>query len=257
MAHMFNVMAALTGQLNVLSKYYINKQSVVRSITPPKFLTVAISRATDNRPREEILTNPEDENCCPVVDIASIVDTGDNFMPIYVCVVDNIKIPIVDRVPIIVNHNDITGPGVGIIVAVPMAMFKVDASIKYSATVLKEVYFALANMDPNVQYTIDSSMINYSESDKVRVSTYDLTMAYVALGCIYINLRSWYKGKNNRPLDAGYVFDAFEDGELDETVIENISSTLNRNAKGIGVLRDAVANGELLLYALYDVEDNK
>lgn len=255
MAHIFDVMVALNGQMNVLSNHYLEKRGSVRTIEPPKFLNVAISRAIENRPKEEVFTDPENDS--PIINLTSMVDTGDNFNPLYVCVAENIKIPIIDKIPVIINHKDQSGPGVAIVVVLPMEIFGYSTPVEYNAKMLFKIYSQLANMDPNNKYKIDASIIRYSENSKIPVPTYDLTMAYVALGCVYINLRTWYKTNNKKPISASYIADAFEEGEMDEDTLSNITTTLNRNAKTVGTLRDSVATGDLLLYALYDVDENE
>lgn len=257
MAHIFDVMVALNGQMNVLSKKYIDKRGTVRTIDPPKFLNVAISRAIDKLVveygKEAVFTDPENDS--PIIDLTSLVDTGDNFNPLYVCVAENVKIPVIDKIPVIINHKDQTGPGVGIIVLLPLQIFDYDATIEYNAKILLDIYFAIANLDPNITYKLCRKVVKYSEHPKVPVPTYDLTMLYVALGCTYVNLRTWYKN-NNKPIAASYIKDAFDpEDEIPENVINDIATTLDINAKSVGTLRDSVATGDLLLYALYDVEE--
>lgn len=252
MAHIFDVMTALCGHLNVLSKHYFDNASV-RTINPPPFLVLSISRAIDTKSSKDIFVDSKQGD--PVIDIASIVDTGDNFNPLYVCVADNLKNSIVDRVPVIINYKDISGPGVGIIVIVPRALFGNATSVEQSARYLKDIYFKLLEFDPIMQYKPDATMLRYSENKNSPIPTYDLTMAYAALGCANINLRNWFTINDKQPLPAEYLLKGFDKGELDENTIKNIAYTLNKNAERVGNLRDSVANGDLLLYALYDVEE--
>ena len=251
MAHIFDVMTALCGHLNVLSKHYWDNGSL-RTINPPPFLVLSISRAIDTKNTKDIFVELKQGD--PVIDVASIVDTGDNFNPLYVCVADNLKKTIIDRVPVIINYKDISGPGVGIIVILPRNLFYSATDVTYSAKCLKDLYFELLSFDPIMQYKPDATMLRYSENKNSPIPTYDLTMAYAALGCANINLRNWFT-INDKPLPAEYLFKGFDKGELDDATIKNISYTLNKNADKVGNLRDSIAKGDLLLYALYDVEE--
>lgn len=254
MAHIFDVMGTVNGNLNLIFNHYQDKKITLRTINPPDFLVVAICRAIDTKDPKYILINPNAGN--PEITKTIIASSGDDFNPTYVAVAKNLKHPIIDRVPVMVNHNDNYGPGVAYIVIVPEKLFDEKETVADSAKCLKEIYFGLLSFDPIMKFKADATMLRYSENTKCPVPTYDLMMAYIALGCININLRSWYK-ENNKPLSAEYTLLAFNEGELDEGTSKNIVFTLEKHASRISSLRDSIGDGSLLLHALYDVDEEE
>ena len=255
MAHVFDVMVALNGYLNRLYQHYTTKANV-RTINPPKFLITTISREIDNRISEDILVNKDAGY--PIVDLASIVDTGDNFNPIYIAPASNMKKAIVDRVPLMINHKDECGPDVGYVIIVPNDIFTTD-DINYTARVLRDLYFDIVNYDPNLSFKVDASMIQHSENPKMYISTYDITMAYAALAFAVINLKTWYvsweSNNKNEPVSASYLMNTFTDEEVSEDKKKNIVEVLDKYAIRIGSLRDAIGNGDLTLEILYDTSE--
>lgn len=250
MAHIFDVMTALNGYLNRLYQHYTSKANI-RTINPPKFLTTTISRAIDNRNPEDILINKDE---FPVFDLASMVDTGDNFNPIYIAPASNMQKAIVDKVPLIVNHKDECGPGVGYVIIIPNNIFTTN-DVDYTAMVLKDLYFDIVNYDPNLSFKVDASLIQHSENPKIYIPTYDITMAYAALGCAVINLKAWYvKWVSNEPISASYILDTFND-EVSADKQKNIADVLDKYAVRIGSLRDAIGSGDLTLEILYDTSE--
>ena len=252
MAHIFDVMGTVNGNLNLIFNHYQDKKVTLRTISAPDFLIVAICRAIDTKDPNYILIDPDAGD--PEIVITMIGSTGDDFNPAYIAVAKNLKHPIIDRVPVMINHNDISGPGVAYIVIVPEALFENDTTIEESAKCLKELYFGLLEFDPIMKFKVDAAMIRYSENTKYPVPTYDLMMAYIALGCININLKSWYR-ETNKPISSKYTLLAFNEGELDEGTSKNIIYTLEKHAIRISSLRDSLGDGSLLLHALYDVEE--
>ena len=75
-------------------------------------------------------------------------------------------------------------------------------------------------------------------------------MAYTALGCVHINLVSWFRSNKSR-IKAESTLNAIFGDELKDDIRSNIASTLDKNSVKIGMLRDAIANGKLVLDALY------
>ena len=104
-----------------------------------------------------------------------------------------------------------------------------------------------------MQFLLDVSMLNYSENSVNPVPLYDLTMAYTALGCVHINLVSWYRSNKSR-IKALSTLNAIFGDELLPDIKTKIASTLDKNAVKIGMLRDAIASGRLVLDAMYDYE---
>lgn len=252
MAHIFDIMVSMNGNLNLIFNHYQDKKVALRTINPPDFLVVAICRAIDTKDPKYTLIDPDAGN--PEIVTTMVTSSHDDFNPTYIAVAKNLRHPIIDRVPVIVNHNDISGPGVAYIVIVPEILFENDTTIEYSAKCLKEIYFGLLDFDPIMKFKADATMLKYSENTKCPVPTYDLMMAYAALGCININLKSWYK-ENNRPVSSKYTLLAFEEGELDEGTSKNIIYTLDKHALRVSSLRDSIGDGSLLLHALYDVDE--
>ena len=145
MAHIFDVMGTVNGNLNLIFNHYQDKKVTLRTISAPDFLIVAICRAIDTKDPNYILIDPDAGD--PEIVITMIGSTGDDFNPAYIAVAKNLKHPIIDRVPVMINHNDISGPGVAYIVIVPEALFENDTTIEESAKCLKELYFGLLEFD--------------------------------------------------------------------------------------------------------------
>lgn len=251
MGQIFNVFNALNGHLNLLNKKY-NEGGIVRTIEPPLFVTLAISRAVDTASDRSLVVEDQEKNV--EVQLASVIsDKGDLFNPIYVCVCENLVHSIVDQCPVFVNHNDVSGTGIALIICIPKKLFMSYTSFDDAAKELYIIYSKVLETDLNMQFLLDVSMLNYSENSVNPVPLYDLTMAYTALGCVHINLVSWYRSNKSR-IKALSTLNAIFGDELLPDIKTKIASTLDKNAVKIGMLRDAIASGRLVLDAMYDYE---
>lgn len=248
MGTIYDTLQSLNGHINLLNKKY-NENGTVREITPPQFVILSISRAADTaKDINDIYEDPEKET--HIVLATQMTDKEDPFNPVYVCVVDNIKHAIVDQIPIHSNHNDQSGYGIALIINIPKKLFMRDTSFEDAAKELFIIYSKVLETDPNMKYVLDLSMINYSENKVNPVPLYDLTMAYMALGCVHINLVSWYR-ENTKKIKGESTLDAIFGDEINEDMKMNIASTLDNNCTKIGKLRDSIAAGTLILDALY------
>lgn len=247
MAHIFEIMATTNGQLNNIFNYYNKISNSIRKLPNiPTFLVVSVNRAIDNQP--DIKT---DENKAPEIDCVIKANTGDVFNPVYICVVDYIEKPVIDKVPIMVNQRDVSGPGLAYVVLLPMKIFD-DASFEEVAVTLKDLYFSILDLDSNMQFKAEPAIIKFSESTQIRVTTYDITMIYAALGCAYINLKSWFQTEDGSPLESSHILNTFTDKELPEYYKKTVSASLDKYCKNIGTLRDSIGSGNLLKNVLYE-----
>lgn len=248
MAHIFDQMVSINGHLNILSKHYLENANL-RTINTPYSVMVVIERMVNNVP--SIVNNTEESVEC---DVVSLIDSNDKFNPIYVAVVTNINDVFVDKVPVIVNYKDQTGPGIGYVIIIPKNMFDNEASVSDVASKLKTLYFKLLELDPDFTYDPDSNIIKHSENKKMYIPTYDVMMAYAAVGFMVINMRSWYR-INNKPISAQEALDElFDDEEVPANIKSNLADTLTKYSSRVGDLRDAVGSGVLIMETLFDVE---
>ena len=248
MGQIFNVFNALNGHLNLLNKNY-NECWIVRTIEPPLFVTLIISRALDTtQDKSSVIEDPDKE--ISVILASVISDKGDAFSPIYVCVCENLVHSIVDQCPVFVNHNDTSGPGTALVICIPKKLFMNYTTFDDAARELFIIYSKILETDRNMQFLLDATMLNYSENTTNPIPLYDLTMAYTALGCVHINLVSWFRSNKSR-IKAESTLTAIFGDELKDDIKSNIASTLDKNSVKIGMLRDAIANGKLVLDALY------
>ena len=250
MAHIIDIMATVNGQLNLISKWFENKSgSLLKSLPSiPNFVEVCIDRLVDLNPDVKI----ENDQDCEIYKVM-LADTGDNYNPVYLVIVTNSKKVLIDKVPIYVNRGSETGPGVGYVVEVPEAMFLSNTDITDCATMLNDLYFGLLAYDSNMKYAPELDLIKFSKAEKLKIPTYDLEMIYVALGCAYINLRSWFGGNyGNTAIDASYILAPFDDKEIPDNLKSGIIETLNKHCIKIGTLRDSIGDGSLIMDALYE-----
>lgn len=244
MAHIFDVMSTINGQLNILAKDYSGGGKARRLNTAPDFVTMVINRAIDISP--DLLKDPE-KNVS--IERPVLGSTGDHFNPVYITVVSNLTMPIVDKVPFMANYKDAHGPGTAYVVVVPKDMFGEETDATDVGLMLKKIYLGILNMDPEMEYSADTGIIVFHNNDQVNIKTYDLTMMLVAVACININLRSWFV-ENGRPVEPVYTVAAFPEIET-RAIKDSLIRVCDKHGKSISELRDAVANGNLVKVFMY------
>ncbi len=250
MAHIINIMSTINGQLNNISNWYNNgKTTSLRNLPNiPNFLYVSTDRSVDFHKDNKIDSEGE-------VNIyrAMICDTGDNFNPVYVCITTNIKDIMIDTVPIYVNKNNDIGPGVAYVINIPELIFSPECAFDYCAEVLVNLYLGLLSYDTNMKYKPEAAIIKYSKDERLKVPTYDLEMILAALGYANINLYGWFNGSIEDSINVILDTPGFKEVEIPEDIKKGIIETLKKHASNkISSLKDAIANGELILDALYE-----
>ena len=253
MAHIISVMSTINGQLNTISNWYYNgKRNSLRDLPNiPNFVYVSTDRSVDFHKENKIDSERD-------VDIykAILCDTGDNYNPVYLCITTNIENVMIDTVPVYINKNSDTGPGVAYIVNIPEDIFSQDCNFDYCAEVLINLYFELLSYDPNMKYRPEAAIIKYSKDDRLKVPTYDLEMIITAIGYANINLYGWFNGSIEDSINAFFNTSQFRDTEISEDIKKGIIETLKRHASNkISSLKDSIANGELIMDALYEVDE--
>ena len=173
-----------------------------------------------------------------------MADTGDPFNPVYICVVSNINKPIIDKVPIVFNRGNVTGPGLAYIVYVPKVTFDDATDIADVSTILRHIYFGLISVDPYMTYDANPKILNIIDGNSF-IYSYDIAMLIVAISAMHINLRSWF-GSKGSALPAKYALEAFSDEEISQPVKDAITPVIEKYGISIGNLRDSIENGNLL-----------
>lgn len=253
MTHVINVMSTVNGQLNTISNWYNNNKSNSLRNLPnvPNFLYVSTDRSIDFHPENKIDKDKD-------VDIykAMLCDTGDNFNPAYLCVTTNIADIMVDKVPIYVSKSNDVGPGIAYVINVPEVLFSADCEIEYSAEVLVNLYLTILSHDTNLKYKPEGPILSLSKDCRLKVPTYDLEMMLIALGYANINLINWYGVTNDAAIEQILSTSQFKDYPIPEDIKKGVVETLKRHATNkISSLKDSIANGSIILDALYEVED--
>lgn len=248
MAHIFDVLSTINGQLNILSKDYDGRGKARHLNNAPEFMLMAINRAIDSNP--DIMID-KDHNA--TIEKPILGATGDHYNPVYIAVVGNINSPVVDKVPIMVDYKDAHGPGTAYIIGIPKILFSADSD--KAAELLRKIYLPVLDMDKEMQYSASPSILIIQDKPGVDIKTYDLTMILVALACIHINLRNWYvETDNGKPVDPSAMLVAFS--EFDQYKADDAKNgvfrALTKYGKNINDIRDAVGNGKLVKLFLYN-----
>lgn len=248
MAHIFDVLSTINGQLNILSKDYDGQGRARHLNNAPEFMLMAINRAIDCNPDIMI-----DSDANATIEKPVLGTTGDHYNPVYIAVVGNINTPVVDKVPIMVNYKDAHGPGTAYIIGVPKILFSSDSD--GAAALLRKIYLDVLSMDKEMEYSASPSILIIQDKPDINVKTYDLTMMLVAMACIHINLRNWYVDTDTgKPVDPTVMLDAFP--EFDQYKADEVKNgvfrTLTKYGKNINEIRDAVGNGKLVKLFLYN-----
>ena len=246
MAHIFDVLSTINGQLNILTKDYSGQGKAHRLNQTPDFMVMAVNRAIDTTPG--LLEDPS-KNAS--MEKPALGSTGDYFNPVYLAVVDNITKPIVDKVPIMVNYKDAHGPGTAYVVGIPKKLFLPDTDSSEAAVILRDIYLPVLNLDKEMEYDASPAVIVLHDDHRVKIKTYDLTMMLVAIGCINVNLRNWYVTDSGKPVGPSHMIAAFPEFKS-QKIIDGLTRIYDRHGKNINELRDAVANGKLVRLFMYN-----
>ena len=241
MAHVFDVMASLSGQLNVLTGHYCNNTMLNCIESVPTFIAVTL----DRNKRFTKLMDGED------IEIASIVisNTHDIFNPLYIVTATNVETPMVLKAPTVVTKGDKTGPAIATVVVLPKIIFNESTDIKDIVKILKETYFGLLNTDPNIKYKASDTMLqlgNDNDHDVVFVPTYDLTMLYAVYGFIHIYIKNYFEATSSE------IVNIILGEDYDSNSKRALSDTLEKNCGSLSSLREAFGLGTLLSDAIYE-----
>lgn len=245
MAHIFDVLSTINGQLNILTKDYSGQGRAHHLNQTPDFVVMAVNRAIDTTP--DLLEDPS-KNAS--MEKPALGSTGDHFNPVYISVVDNITKPIIDKVPIMVNYKDSHGPGTAFIVGVPKKLFMDTISTEEAAKILRDIYLSVLDLDKEMEYSASPAIVMLHGDERVKIKTYDLTMMLVAIGCIHVNLRNWFVTDSGKPVDPSFAISAFPEFTSDK-VKDGLMRIYEKHGKTINELRDAVANGKLVRLFMY------
>ena len=235
MVHVFEIMSSFTGFLNVLHSHYTNT-GVIRTIDCPVSVSIAIGRANKK------ITGSEDKDV--EISIISMVDTHDSFSPLYVAVADNAESYYIEKIPMMVNKSDESGPGVGLLIVVPKVLFDNDFEVDKTLDILRRIYFDIANLDNDLEYEIDNDMIFAGVNGDSNVPVYDLTLALVCIGCVYSNAKSWFSGSTLDIINL-ILGDRFPEAN------KSIASSIDKHCSKIGMIRDSISDGSLLYDSLF------
>lgn len=243
MAHTFEIMSSVCGQLNSLSKEYMGngKARTMSKIMDSLCVSVGRSIASIN----DILI---DEKKDAYVDKGIFASTSDKFHPVYILSIKNIKKPFIDTITTTArtSDNDLV---IGTVIGVPYIIFDENTDFNDVCKIIKDMYFQILDMDKHMSFNANFGVIKFSDSTKVRVPTYDLSMVLAAVCCMYVNIKSWF---SNNSEDSGSsrvppedMIDAFE-SKLSEDKIKGLVNTINRHASGVNDIRDSLISGSIV-----------
>lgn len=245
MAHIFDVMSTITGQINILSDYYSSpgKFSIRKSPTVPDFVVYSVERYIKRH--SEIIY---DKNKPVNTELNILSDTGDAFNPVYITIISNITEPIIDKVSIHVNHKDQSGPGVAILLGIPKCSFDPDLDVITSSEILKNIYFGILVLDSNMDYKPSIGLLRVINDPRIEVYSYNIQMIYVALCCMNIVMRKWF-GNNTKDIEE-YTLSSFEEKEMPKNIRDKAISILSEFAINIGSVRESIEKGTLMELAI-------
>ena len=246
MAHIFDVLSTVNGQLNIIAKDYEGQGKAHHLNQSPDFMVMAVNRAIDTTP--DLLEDPSKNASMEKPTLGS---TGDHYNPVYISVVDNITKPIVDKVPVMVNYKDAHGPGTAFIIGVPKKLFMTTTGTEEAATILRDIYLSVLDLDKEMEYSASPAIVMLHDDKRVKIKTYDLTMMLVAIGCINVNLRNWFVTDTGKPVDPSFAIAAFPEFKS-QKVVDGLMRIYEKHGKNINELRDAVANGKLVRLFMYN-----
>lgn len=241
MAHTFEVISSVCVQLNSLSKEYMGNG---KARTMPKIMdSLCISVGRSISAINDIIIDKEKD---AYVDKGIFANTGDKFHPVYVLSIKNINKPFIDKITTTArtSDNDLV---VGTVIGVPYMIFEENTSFNDVCKIIKDMYFQIVDMDRDMTFTANLSVLKFSDSTEVRVPTYDLSMVLAAICCMYINIKSWFSNSDETdsrvpPEDMIESFDP----NLPDEKIKKLVNTINRHAAGVNDIRDSLVSGSIV-----------
>ena len=234
MFNIFDNMAAVCGYLNILNKNYNNNPGTIRTLSSiPDFISTVLDMYAAKHCYEEDIK----------IKNAIITGSGDNFFPIYITVVEGLKNPHVERIPIKVDYKSSHGMGIALLVYVPSTTFESNDIIE-TISILKDLYFKILDFDKAMTYKASPSiLLAYSTSD-IEVPIYDVEMTIIAICFITINIKDWFESDDTylRILD---VFD------YPDHISNNIINVV-KNCYNTSDIRELVSSGKILSRFVYN-----
>lgn len=246
MAHIFDVLSTINGQLNIIAKDFSGQGKARHLNQSPDFLVMSVNRAIETV--DGLLEDPEANAS---IEKPTLGSTGDPYSPVYMAVVGNINEPIIDKVPVMVNYKEAHGPGTAYIVGIPKKLFMSDTSTEESAKILRNIYLPILSLDKEMEYSASPAIILLHNDNRVNISTYDLTMMLVAIGCINVNMRNWFVTDSGRSVDFSYTLAGFPEFDDHDDIKDGLTRVYNSYGRNINDLRDAVGNGKLVRTFMY------
>jgi hypothetical protein len=243
MAHTFEIMSSVCGQLNSLSKDYMGNGKARTMSKIMDSLCISVGRSIASI--DDILIDKEKE---AYVDKGIFASTGDKFHPVYVLSIKNIKKPFIDRITTMArtSDNDLV---VGMVIGVPYMIFDENTSFNDVCKIIKDMYFQILDTDKYMSFTANFGVIKFSDSSKVRVPTYDLSMVLAAVCCMYVNIKSWFSNNSDDSSSSRVppedMINAL-DTKLSEEKIKGLVNTINRHAAGVNDIRDSLISGSII-----------
>ena len=241
MAHTFEVISSVCVQLNSLSKEYMGNGKARTMSKIMDSLCISVGRTISSI--SDIIIDKEKD---AYVDKGIFANTGDKFHPVYVLSIKNINKPFIDKITTTArtSDNDLV---VGTVIGVPYMIFEENTSFNDVCKIIKDMYFQIVDMDRDMTFTANLSVLKFSDSTEVRVPTYDLSMVLAAICCMYINTKSWFSNSDETdsrvpPEDMIESFDP----NLPDEKIKKLVNTINRHAAGVNDIRDSLVSGSIV-----------
>ena len=243
MAHMFDILSNITGQINLLTDYYyFRKIKTIRKLPEiPDFIYTVINRYLLKN-NNIICSTDKQIN----VELCIVTDAGDAFSPVYIAVVNNISLPILDKIVVQVDHKDDYGLGNGIILCIPKITFADEADVDSLIPILKGIYFGILEFDSNMTYKPSDGMLRVANNPNININSYDLEMIYTAICCMNIIMRKWYNANKDIKVEDLTMYAFCDSNILLDDDKNKIKTIISKFGTTIGDLRDALVNGKLL-----------
>ena len=243
MSHIYSVLTGVSSKLNTLFKDYAGEGRANTLSRVPDFAMIAVNRELIHNPG--LATSP-DVNL--ILKKPIVINTENDFNPIYLCVVENATTHIIDRIPIFVDRKGNQGPGIATIIGVPELLFK---DFEYESTIkrLRELFLGILATDSKMKFEADPILLRLAKSTSIKVDTYDITMMLVVFACTYINIKSWYANSDaigqDIDIEPDDIFYGMED-QLSDNIKANIAKALSKSSRSYNELRDSITSGKLI-----------
>ena len=241
MAHIFEIMSIVTSQINILTDYYgsSGRNSIRKLPTIPEHIYAAIDRYLMRH--EDIIY---DKNLPISTKVCTSTNCEDVFTNIYVCVINNITKPIIDKMTIYVDHKDQRGPGIGIFVGIPKIAFNQDYNAPDSSQLLRDIYTGLLELDVDMQFKPSIHVIRVANDKRIDIHSYDIQMNYSALCFMNVIMKNWF-GNNAKDIEE-YTLCSFDNNELPEKKKKKVIDIVNKFGISISTVRDSIEKGTLM-----------